>query len=126
MSNLKNYVKMAIIDNRRMPPIPQYVQDLMARASFQFSQAFAEPGYTIAIGKRSDYTHAQTLKQEVEQLAKWVRKECRRRGMDKAGAESTVIINSLPNVNMYCPQYAFVTIFDPIMQTLEPFIPKKK
>lgn len=126
MSNLKIYVKMAIIDNRQSPPVPKYIKDLMARASFQFSQSFAEPGYTIAIGKRTDYTQIQTLKEEIEQLSKWVHKECRRRGMDKAGADSTIIVHSIPHITLYCPQYAFVTIFDPIMQSLEPFIPKKK
>ena len=115
---------MKIIDSN--PPMPQYVKDLMARASFQFSQTFAEPGYTIAIRKRTDYTNVQTLKEEIERLVKWVRKECRRLGMDKKGGDATIIINSIPTINNYCPQCAFVTIFDPIMQTLEPFIPKKK
>lgn len=45
---------------------------------------------------------------------------------DKAGADSTIIVHSIPHITLYCPQYAFVTIFDPIMQSLEPFIPKKK
>ena len=115
---------MKIIDSN--PPMPQYVKDLMSRASFQFSQTFAEPGYTIAIRKRTDYTHIQTLKEEVERLAKWVRKECRRLGMDKKGADATIVINSIPSITQYCPQNSFVTIFDPIMQKLEPFIPQKK
>lgn len=111
---------MKIFDSN--PPMPQYVKDLMARASFQFSQIFAEPGYTIAIGKRTDYTNVQTLKEEIERLAKWVRKECRRLGMDKKGSDETILIHNIPTITNYCPQYAFVTIFDPIMQRLEPFI----
>ena len=66
------------------------------------------------------------LQYQIEQLAKWVRKECRRCGMDKAGADSTIIVHNIPHITLYCPQYAFVTIFDPIMQKLEPFIPQKK
>lgn len=105
---------------------PKYIQELMARAAFDFSQEFTCPGYTIKIRKRSNYEFAQTLKENIEQLAKWVRKECLRLGMDKAGAENTIIINRIPESTMYCPQYAFVTIFDPIMQRLEKYIPSTR
>ena len=96
----------------------------MARASFQFSGDFAVPGYTISIKKYSNYEYCQTLKEEVERLAKWVRKECRRLGMDKKGAEGTIVINRIPSITLYQQQCASVTIYDPIMQTLEKYIPE--
>lgn len=101
---------------------PKYIQELMARASFDFSQNFCSPGYTIKIAKRSNYEHAQTLKEHIEQLAKWVKKECRRLGMDREGADNTIVINRVPGITRYSQQFAFVTIYDPIMQNLEKYI----
>ena len=104
--------------------IPNYIQALMSRASFYFASGTAVPGYTISIRKQSDYSHVQTLKEEIEQLAKWVRKECRRLGMDKKGAEDTIVIERLPSITLYSQQHAYVTIYDPIMRMLEKYIPE--
>ena len=108
---------MKIIDSN--PPMPKYVKEMMSRASFCFTQSFAIPGYTISIRKSTEYTSCQTLKQEVERLAKWVRKECNRRKLDFG---MTMVVNSIPESTHYCKQYAYVTIYDPIMMDLEKFI----
>lgn len=98
--------------------IPKYVQELMARSYYYFydfgilDKCYAA-GYTIAIEKATPYTRASTLKAEVERLKKWVERQ--------PGGECCII--SCPRKTKYSDQAAIVTIFDPVMQYIEKYIP---
>lgn len=106
--------------------VPQYIKDLMKRASFSFKGYYVQPGYTISISKYSEYSYTQTLKQEVERLISWAQRECRRIGMDRSWSLQAAVINEMPYITRYEQQYAVVTIFDPIMKYLEQYIPETK
>ena len=103
--------------------IPKYVQELMSRSSYVFSSNkiileninYAS-GYTIRIQKRTEYTMVDTLRSEVERLVKWANR--------KAGFECAYILY-VPAKTHYRKQSAVVTIFDPIMQKIEQFLPEK-
>lgn len=103
--------------------IPQYVQDLMKRSTYVYSNSRImldnpnyEIGYTIRIRKRTEYAKVETLQQEVERLVNWANRE--------AGIETAYIL-SVPTKTHYCDQGAIVTILDPIMQRIEQYIPSK-
>lgn len=97
--------------------IPAYIKELMERSYYYYDfdphDARCAAGYTIAVAKRTAYTKVETLKREVERLKKWVERQ--------QGGECHII---------YCPtrthyissQYAFVTIFDPVMKHIESYI----
>lgn len=99
--------------------IPAYVKKLMERSRYEFdfckSHKDYSAGYTITIRKRSAYAHIDTLRKEVERLCKWA---------NKAAGVETAIILDMPASTHHCNQAAIVTIFDPIMQKIEQYIPK--
>lgn len=99
--------------------VPSYVQSLLETASYEFDWYKNNPGYaagyTLAIRKRSDYQTAGTFRKEIERLQKWVNRQ--------EGGE--MLILGLPKVTHHCTQYAYVTIFDPVMLHLEKFIKNK-
>lgn len=99
--------------------IPKYVQDLMERSRYEFdfytSRENYSAGYTIKIRKRSAYQQIDTFQREITQLVKWANKA--------AGIETAYILD-MPTKNHYCNQVAVVTIFDPIMQKIEQYIPQ--
>lgn len=92
--------------------IPKYVQDLMGRASFDFSHADCAPGYTIQIQKSTPYAKVDTLRRECERLAAWARRN---------GADA--IVHYCPKDTHYRRQVAIVTITDPCMKDMEAYIP---
>ena len=101
--------------------IPKYVQDLMSRATYVFSNSKImldninyATGYTIRIEKHSEYAEAATLRKEVERLVKWANRV--------AGFEIAHVL-SVPDRTRHHKQGAVVTIFDPVMQEIENFIP---
>lgn len=98
-----------------MIEIPLYVKELMSRASFVLGSGCA--GYTIRIGKASEYGYVKTLANEVERLRKWVN-----RVMPKDYPIDTITVDKMPKETHYCKQYAIVTIYDPVMKWLEPYI----
>ena len=94
--------------------IPKYVIELMNRAKHNYtvsSNNYAA-GYTIDIGKYSNYETAGAFSKEIDRLKKWVERQ--------AGGE--MIIISRPIQTRYSPQYATVTIFDPVMKYIEEYI----
>lgn len=102
--------------------IPKYVQELMNRSSYVFSNSKImldninyAAGYTIRIQKRTEYAKADTLRSDVERLVKWANRE--------AGFECAHIL-SVPTKTHYHKQGAVVTIFDPVMQEIEQYIPE--
>ena len=99
--------------------IPKYVQELMARSSYEFDYCTHDSnyaaGYTIRVEKGSHRTYATTLKAEVERLCKWA---------NRVGGAETAHILSMPAATRYNRQLAVVTIFDPVMKHLEQYIPQ--
>lgn len=96
--------------------IPAYVQELMGRAAFDrlYLNPASEPGYTIKIKKATPYTHADTLFDECSRLVSWANRQ-------PCGPETAALLE-YPKATHYCNQVAYVTIYDPIMKALEPYI----
>lgn len=90
---------------------PKYVVDLMKRAEYSYNQGCA-PGYTVRIWKKTDYTMVDTLRKECERLVKWANKI----------APETATLDSCPTKTHYWHQYATVTIYDPVMKSIESHI----
>lgn len=101
--------------------VPKYVQDLMERSEYEFDRFTKHEnygaGYTIRIGKSTEYGYAETLRKEVERLCRWANRV--------AGVETAYILN-VPAKTHYCKQWATVTIFDPVMQKIEQYIPERR
>lgn len=98
--------------------IPKYVADLMQRAKYNFD-SFGNnyaAGYTIDIAKYSHYESADTFRNEIDRLRKWVERQ--------DGGE--MIILNCPIFTRHTQmQYATVTIYDPVMKYIEIFMPQK-
>ena len=99
--------------------IPKYVQDLMSRSRYEFDfcknhENYAA-GYTLRIKKSTAYTKIDTFKAELERLVKWANKA--------AGCEAAYVLD-IPTETHYTAQAATITIFDPIMQKIEKYIPE--
>lgn len=101
-----------------MNTIPKYVCDLMWRSHYVCGKnSNAAAGYTIAIRKRSHYETAEVFKREIDRLQQWVNRQ--------PGGEMIVISTPTRTVHKNM-QYAIVTIFDPVMQKIECYIPHTK
>lgn len=101
--------------------IPKYVQELMGRAKYNYNLPGKNPnaaaGYTIEIKKYSHNETADRFRAEIDRLKKWVERQ--------PGGE--MIIISYPSHTVHkTMQYATVTIFDPVMQKVEQYIPQQK
>ena len=107
-----------------MKRVPKYVQELMKRAEYTYNPRNSEyvPGYTIRIYKATDYGYVRTLNSEVERLQKWVERQMPHDDLDVP----TCIINYIPEQTHYHPQWAVITIFDPVMKEIEQYIPERK
>lgn len=99
--------------------IPKYVQELMERSRYEYdffrSHENYAAGYTIKIRKHSEYAQIDTLQKEAERLCKWA---------NKTGGDGTAFVLYIPTKTHHVNQVATVTIFDPVMQKIERFIPK--
>ena len=96
--------------------IPKYVIEMMKRARYEFDffknyNDYAA-GYTIKIKKSTPYTMVETFNVEIERLKKWVEKN-----------HGEMIVLDFPSKTHYVNQSATVTIFDPVMQHIEQYIP---
>lgn len=98
--------------------IPKYIQELMGRSSYEFitfrNHENFSTGYTIKIAKYSAYEQIDTLRKEVERLCNWANRV----------AADTAHILYIPTATRHRDQYAVVTIFDPVMQKIERYIPQ--
>lgn len=95
--------------------IPKYIQEMMSRAAFDRVYLYGgDPGYTIKIRKASTQTYARTLEAECNRLVAWANRSCPTPG--------TAVMLHCPTVTRYHKQAAFVTIYDPVMKALEPYI----
>lgn len=108
--------------NGKTVKIPEYVKDLMSRSRYAYDfyrnhENYA-PGYTIKIRKHSAYAQVDTLRKEVERLVKWANRVTGVEGLEIA------YILDVPEKTHYCNQVAVVTIFDPVMQKIEKYIPE--
>ena len=99
--------------------IPKYVQELMGRAEYNFTlpgkNCNASVGYTVEIKKLSHYQTADAFRGEIARLKKWVERQ--------PGGEMIIISCPVHTVHKTM-QYATVTIFDPVMQEIEQYIPE--
>ena len=96
--------------------VPKYVQELMGRATY--AQEYGDPGYTLEIRKSSPYAYASSLAAEIKRLENWAR-----RRMPEDGVPM-ITIDKIPEKTVLSQQHAVVTIYDPLMQSLEPYIPQ--
>ncbi|GHU92765.1 hypothetical protein FACS1894208_00590 [Clostridia bacterium] len=98
--------------------IPNYVKTLMERATYNYDSKSPGycVGYTIDIEKRSEYGWASFLEAEIGRLKKWVERQ--------QGGEMAIIY--VPKDTHLRRQVATVTIFDPVMQHAEKFIPENQ
>lgn len=96
--------------------IPEYVKDAMGRAEFVIGKG--DPGYTIRIHKKTDYTTAETMKKEAERIVAWANRAAPT-GFDDV---PTARLDMCPTRTHYFDQTATVTIYDPVMRALEQYI----
>lgn len=102
--------------------IPKYIIDILSRAEFVVGSG--APGYSIRICKRTAYTYAETLKQEVNNLVRWVRRQMPK---DYPWDESPIaVVKDVPMTTRYNYQYAYLDIYDPVMQEIEKYIKNEK
>lgn len=113
---------MTAVINGKTVKIPEYVQDLMSRSKYEFYRCTDHehyaPGYTIRISKASAYTYAETFRAEIERLVKWANRVTGVKGLEIA------FILYVPSETHHRNQTAVVSIFDPVMQKLEQYIPQ--
>ena len=97
--------------------VPKYIQNLMNRARYDYDTEDPEyaVGYTIKIDKRTCYVKAETHQAEIEKLAEWVKRQ-----------GGKIVVHYVPFSTRIGWQPAIVTIYDPVMQHLEKYIPHKK
>lgn len=98
--------------------IPKYVIEVLSRSEYDFrhtSNPNYGAGYTIRISKSSHYTYADTLRKEAERLVAWANRV--------AGCEIAYLLYAPEKTRHYAKQAAVVTIFDPVMQKIEQYIP---
>ena len=105
--------------------VPKYIQDMMRRSKYIYGRG--DPGYTIEIEKATCYTTIHTFIKEIGKLEKWVNRQ-----MPKPMEEEidfyvpTIIIDEMPKETRHDMQSAVVTIYDPVMKYLEPYIGNEK
>ena len=101
--------------------IPKYVIDLMSRSKYEYvfcvSNENYATGYTIRIFKQTDQTMIDTLRKEVEKLVAWANRQVK----NEEGIQTAYVLK-VPSKTHYCPQFAVVTIFDPVMKEIEKYI----
>lgn len=97
--------------------IPKYVINLMERSEYEYDRFTKDKnyavGYTIRIEKERAYQWADTLKYEVLRLCNWA---------NRTAKCETAFVLYVPEKTHHTKQYAYVTIFDPIMKELEKFV----
>lgn len=100
--------------------IPKYVQELMSRSKYDYRHTenpnYAA-GYTIRIHKSTEYAYVRTLRQEAERIVAWA---------NRVGGEGTAHVLYVPEKTHYYKQAAVVTIFDPVMEQIECFMPYER
>lgn len=94
--------------------VPRYVQEILSRCTWWLGEG-SEPGYTIAIHKKSPYSYASTLRTDAGRLCSWADRNTPE-GLD------TACVVSCPKGTHYEDQWAVVTIYDPVMRQIERFI----
>lgn len=95
--------------------IPKYVLDIMARSEFVLG--IGDAGYTIRIHKATPYTQICTFQKEINRFVSW----CNRQVPQMEDCP-TARINTIPYITHYYDQLAIVTIYDPVMKWLEPYM----
>ena len=114
---------MTAVINGKTVKVPKYVQEILSRSKYEFDfytkHEMYAPGYTIRIRKQTPYTYADTFRAEVEHFVKWANRVTGVEDLENA------FVLHVPTETHPCNQIAVVTIFDPVMQKIEKFIPQK-
>ena len=98
--------------------IPDYVKYFLERSAKEvhfrgrLKEYATEIGYCLIVEKGSYYTYASTFTKECERVVKWA---------NRIIPESAFII-STPTVTRHRAQFAWLVIYDPIMQWIEKYI----
>lgn len=106
--------------------VPKYIKDILSRSHFECGQPFCSPGYTLAVGKATKWKQAASLAQDIDSLCAWASREFARRGFPTDAIKENVVIHDVPHETHHCQQWAFITIFDPLMMEIEDYIGKKE
>lgn len=99
--------------------IPKYVIELLSKSEYNFTTG--DVGYTINIHKPVDYMRAGTFNTLIKRLVKWANRQ-----YPTLADAPIAYVNRLVGKTHYCDQIATVTIYDPVMQKIEPYICYKK
>lgn len=106
--------------------IPQYIKDIMSRSEFAVdSGRFMDdddPGYTILIHKRTSKTMVYTLQAECDRLESWARRMFPDLDWENLPAVRT---RRVPTRTHNYDQFARVDVYDPVMQRIEGFMPRR-
>ena len=106
--------------------IPEYVKNIMRRASYNYEKelkGFAV-GYTINIAKETPCQHLYSLEKDINRFVSWCNREYYRR-VGSNELEPVAYINYIPCRTRYVMQHITVTVNDPIMKKIEEFIPER-
>lgn len=102
--------------------IPKYIKDILSRSHFDTKMPFSEPGYTLAVNKRTKWTTAASLGEDTNKLCAWARREFAKIGVPQESLSEYVLIHEVPTETHKCNQFAYITIFDPVMKGIEELV----
>ena len=89
---------------------------MLNRSEYHYG-SLGDVGYTLKIHKATPYTHMATLKAEVDRLIKWANRQ-----FPVDPETPTAKLECGLGRTMYADQCAIVTIYDPVMKYIEPYI----
>lgn len=94
--------------------IPKYVQEIMARSEIYITPKGERAPYGFWVHKATYYTKIDTLKTEINRMAKW------------AGRKGSILeLVACDARTRYADQRALVICNDPVMEYLRPWMPSK-
>jgi hypothetical protein len=107
--------------------VPKYVQELLSRSEWAVKTHWfpkeCDPGYTILLHKRTAFALAHSLEREARSLKGWCDRQMKRLDPNyDPEKHSVATIHSCPKTTHHHDQWAVVTIYDPVMKHLEPYI----
>lgn len=94
--------------------IPKYVQDIMSRSEVYVTRSGERAPYGFWVHKSTYYTKIETLKTEINRMAKWA-----------ARNGSTAELVACDFRTRYSDQRALVFCNDPVMEYLRPWMPSE-
>lgn len=93
---------------------PKYIREILSRSKMADPTESKEPGYGIAIYKRTSYAYARSLRQDCEKFINWANNE-----IPHYPDAPVALLEYAPSATHYRPQHAIVTVYDPLMLRIE-------